>query len=107
MAGRVLVACARVAVAGDRDVFGGMIALLARCATAGAVQAGASAGTRFTALDLKVNFLRPVEADGSHLVAEGTVVHRGSRLVIANTRVTHAGRTVAMATGTTALSPPR
>jgi uncharacterized protein (TIGR00369 family) len=86
-------------------VFGGMIALLAKSATAGAVQAAASAGTRFTALDLKVNFVRAVEADGTELLAEGTVVHRGSRLVIANTKVTHGGRTVAIATGTTALSP--
>jgi hypothetical protein len=39
------------------------------------------------------------------LVAEGTVIHGGSRLVIANTKVTHGGRTVAVATGTTALSP--
>jgi len=86
-------------------VFGGMIALLAKSATAGAVQAAASAGTRFRALDLKVNFLRAVEADGTELFAEGSVVHRGSRLVIANTKITHGGRTVAIATGTTALSP--
>lgn len=86
-------------------VFGGMIALLAKSATAGAVQAAAGADTRFTALDLKVNFLRAVEADGTELLADGTVVHRGSRLVIANTKVTHGGRTVAIATGTTALSP--
>ncbi len=84
-------------------VFGGIIALLAKSATAGAVQAAASAGTRFTALDLKVNFLRAVEADGTELLAKGKVVHRGSRLVIANTEVTHGGRTVAIATGTTAL----
>jgi uncharacterized protein (TIGR00369 family) len=87
-------------------VFGGMIALLAKSATAGAVQSAASAGTRFTALDLKVNFLRAVEADGTELFARGKVVHRGSRLVIANTDVTHGGRTVAIATGTTALAAP-
>ena len=87
-------------------VFGGIIALLAKSATAGAVQTAASAGTRFTALDLKVNFLRAVEADGTELLAEGKVVHRGSRLVIANTNVTHRTRTVALATGTTALTPP-
>jgi uncharacterized protein (TIGR00369 family) len=84
-------------------VFGGTIGLLAKSATAGAVQAAAGAGTRFTALDLKVNFLRAVEADGTELVAEGKVVHRGRRLVIADTEVTHGGRTVAIATGTTAL----
>jgi uncharacterized protein (TIGR00369 family) len=87
-------------------VFGGMIALLAKSATAGAVQAAASAGTRFTALDLKVNFLRAVDADGRHLLATGRVVHRGSRLTIANTEVTHGGRSIAIATGTTALTPP-
>jgi uncharacterized protein (TIGR00369 family) len=87
-------------------VFGGVIALLAKSATAGAVQTAASAGTRFTALDLKVNFLRAVEADGTQLVAEGKVVHRGSRLVIANTNVTHRTRTVAIATGTTGSFPP-
>ena len=87
-------------------VFGGMIALLAKSATAGAVQAAASPGTGFTALDLKANFLRPVDADGGEVVAAGRVVHRGSRLTIANTEVTHKGRPVAIATGTTALTPP-
>jgi uncharacterized protein (TIGR00369 family) len=86
-------------------VFGGAIALLAKSATAGAVQAAAGAGTRFTALDLKVNFLRPVDTDGTELRAEGKVRHRGRRLVIADTTVTHGGRTVATATGTTALTP--
>lgn len=88
-------------------VFGGVIALLAKSATAGAVQAVASAGTRFTALDLKVNFLHAAEADGTELLAEGTVAHRGSRLVIANSSVTQGGRTVAIATGTTALRSPQ
>ena len=87
-------------------VFGGAIALLAKSATAGAMQAAASAGTRFSALDLKVNFLHAVDADGAELQAEGKVRHRGRRLVIADTTVTHGGRTVATATGTTALTPP-
>jgi uncharacterized protein (TIGR00369 family) len=85
-------------------IFGGAIALLAKSATAGAVQAAARAGTRFRALDLKVNFLRPVDVDGMELRAEGKVRHRGRRLVIADTTVTHRGRTVATATGTTALT---
>jgi len=87
-------------------VFGGAVALLAKSATAGAVQATARAGTRFSALDLKVNFLRAVDADGTELRAVGKVRHRGRRLVIADTTVTHGGRTVATATGTTALTPP-
>jgi uncharacterized protein (TIGR00369 family) len=88
-------------------VFGGVIALLAKSATAGAAQAAAGAGTRFRALDLKVNFLRAVDADGTELRAEGKVRHRGRRLVIADTTVTHGGRTVATATGTTGVTPPR
>jgi hypothetical protein len=36
-----------------------MHTLVARSATAGAAETVASTGTRFTALDLKVNFLRP------------------------------------------------
>jgi uncharacterized protein (TIGR00369 family) len=90
----------------NETVFGGVIALLAKSATAGAVQAAAAAGTRFSALDLKVNFLRAVDADGTELRAEGKVRHRGRRLVIADTTMTHGGRTVATATGTTALTPP-
>jgi uncharacterized protein (TIGR00369 family) len=85
-------------------VSGGAIALLAKSATAGAVQAAAGAGTRFSALDLKVNFVRAVDADGTELRAEGKVRHRGRRLVIADSTVSHRGRTVATATGTTALT---
>jgi uncharacterized protein (TIGR00369 family) len=87
-------------------VFGGMIALLAKSAAAGAVQAVAGAGTRFAALDLKVNFLRPVPADGGELLATGTVTHRGRHLTIATADVLHGGRRVATATGTTALTAP-
>jgi len=85
-------------------VFGGLIALLAKDATAGAVQAATDAGTRFRALDLKLNFLHAVYPDGTELRAEGKVRHRGRRLAIADTTVTHGGRTVATATGTTALT---
>ena len=87
-------------------VFGGVIALLANSATGAAVQAIASAGTGFTALDLKVNFLRPARTDGEELIATGAITHRGRRLSIANAVVTYRGRRIAVATGTTALSPP-
>ena len=85
-------------------IFGGAIALLANSAAAAAVQTVAPDGTTYTALDVKVNFLRPVPADGRNLVATGTTVHRGRHLVIATADVQDAdGRRVAMATGTTAL----
>ncbi len=87
-------------------VFGGVIALLAHSASGAAVQTIAPAGTAFTALDLKVNFLRPAHAEGEELTATGSVAHRGRRLSIANAVVTYQGRRIAVATGTTALTPP-
>ena len=87
-------------------VFGGVIALLAKSASGAAVQTIAPAGTGFTALDLKVNFLRPARAEGEELIATGSLTHRGSRLSIANAVVTYRGRRIAIATGTTALRPP-
>lgn len=87
-------------------VFGGVIALLVKSASGAAVQAIAPADTRFTALDLKVNFLRPARAEGEELIATGSIAHRGRRLSVADAVVTYRGRRIAIATGTTALAPP-
>lgn len=87
-------------------VFGGVIALLAKSASGAAVQTIAPAGTGFTALDLKVNFLRPARSEGEELIATGSVTHRGRRLCIANAVIAYRGRRIAIATGTTALTPP-
>jgi len=87
-------------------VFGGVIALLAKSATGATDQTIAPAGTGFTALDLKVNFLRPTRAEGEELIATGSITHRGRRLSIANAVITYRGRRIAIATGTTALTPP-
>ena len=87
-------------------VFGGVIALLANSASGAAVQTIAPAATGFTALDLKVNFLRPVRTEGGELIATGAITHRGRRLSIANAVVTYRDRRIAIATGTTALAPP-
>ena len=84
-------------------VFGGLIALLAKSARGAAVQTIAPAAARFTALDLKVNFLRPTRVEGEELIATGSVTHRGRKLSIANAVVTYRGRRIAIATGTTAL----
>jgi uncharacterized protein (TIGR00369 family) len=87
-------------------VFGGVIALLANSASGAAVQTIAPAGTGFTALDLKVNFLRPASAEDRELIATSAITHRGRRLSIAHAVVTCRGRRIAIATGTTALNPP-
>jgi uncharacterized protein (TIGR00369 family) len=70
-------------------VCGGILTLLAKSAAAAAVQATASRGTSFTALDAKINFLQAVAADGRELLATGTVLHRGKRLAIATAEVMH------------------
>jgi uncharacterized protein (TIGR00369 family) len=87
-------------------VYGGVQALLAKSAAAAAVQSTAPHGTGYTALDVKINFLRAVPADGRELQATGTVLHRGKRLAIATAEVLHGDHRVAVLTGTTALTPP-
>jgi uncharacterized protein (TIGR00369 family) len=87
-------------------VYGGMLTLVAKSAAAAAVQTTAARGTAFTALDVKTNLLRPVPADGSEIVATGTVLHRGKRLAIATADVMHGDVRVAVLTGTTALTSP-
>jgi uncharacterized protein (TIGR00369 family) len=86
-------------------VYGGMLTLLAKSAAAAAVQSTARRGTSFTALDVKINFLRAVPADGGELLATGRVLHRGKRLAIATAEVMHGDVLVAVLTGTTALTP--
>ncbi|HYH28379.1 MAG TPA: PaaI family thioesterase, partial [Actinomycetota bacterium] len=89
-------------------VEGGVIALLADTAIDTAVQTTLPPRTSYAALDLKVNFLRPVDADGADLTAVGTVVHRGRTIAVANAELTDGqGRRVAIATGTTMILPGR
>jgi uncharacterized protein (TIGR00369 family) len=85
-------------------VFGGLLALVASSAGSAAVQSVAPTGTRFAALDMKLNILRPAFPDGTDLVATATVVHAGRKLAIAHTEIMNAeGKPVALASGTTML----
>jgi uncharacterized protein (TIGR00369 family) len=92
-------------------VYGGILTLLAKSAAAAAVQATASRGTSFKALDVKINFLHAVPADGRELLATGTVLHRGKRLAIAAVEVAvevmQGDVRVGVLTGTTALNAVR
>ena len=81
-------------------VQGGAIAMLAETAVVCAVQSTVAAGSRFVTVDLKVNYLRPVRADGAELTARGRVQHRGRTLAIGSSEVVGAdGKPVAVATG--------
>jgi uncharacterized protein (TIGR00369 family) len=86
------------------NVYGRVLTLLAKSAAAAAVQTTAAEGVGFTALDVKVNFLRAIAADGE-LVATGTVLHTGRRLAIATADVMQGDVRVCVLTGTTALTP--
>jgi uncharacterized protein (TIGR00369 family) len=87
---------------------GGFIAVLADVALGMAVQTTVRSGSAFAPVDLKVNYLRPVAADGSLLQASATVVHRGRSLAVAGAEIRDArGRLVALATGSAQILPGR
>lgn len=89
-----------------RRVQGGAIAMLADSALAGAVETVTPAGTAIATIDIKVNFLRPVQGDGRELVAIGRVEHAGRTLAIANAELFDADeRRVAIATGSSMFLP--
>jgi uncharacterized protein (TIGR00369 family) len=91
-----------------RTVQGGVTAMLADSAMMNAVLTTAPAGTAIAGLDLKVNFLRPVIADGSELEARAAVVHRGRTIAIGRATVANAsGKPVAIATGSAMYLPGR
>jgi uncharacterized protein (TIGR00369 family) len=85
-------------------VEGGMIAMVADAALQSAIQTIVPAGTAMASVDLKVNFLRPAPADGRDLVAQGRVTHAGRSLVLSNAEVRNRDdKMVAMATGSAML----
>jgi uncharacterized protein (TIGR00369 family) len=89
-------------------VEGGVIAMLADSALVSAVQTTAPAGAALGAIDLKVNFLRPVFPDGRDLVARGRVRHSGRTITVSEAEVVNAdGKTVALATGSVLVLPGR
>ena len=87
---------------------GGTIAMLADFAITIAVLTTAPAGQAIAGLDLKVNFLRPVNGDGRELSARARVEHSGRTLAISRATITDADeRPVMLATGTTMRLPGR
>lgn len=87
---------------------GGAIAMLADASLSGAVQTTIPAGTSFAPLDLKVNFLRPVDATGGDLVARARITHRGRTIAVADAELEGPdGKRVAVATGTSMILPDR
>ncbi len=86
--------------------YGGIIALFLDGGINTAVTTTLPPAASFGTLDLKVNFLRPVTADGRDLVAEATVVHRGRTIAVTTAEVEDAdGKRVAMATSSAMILP--
>jgi uncharacterized protein (TIGR00369 family) len=89
-----------------RRLYGGALALLADAGLTSAVQTTVPAGTAIAPLDMKLQFLRPVRANGRDLTIRSTVVHRGRTLAVANAKVLiPGGKVAALATSTWLIVP--
>lgn len=87
---------------------GGSIGMLGHAALATAVISTLPAGTAYSPVDVKVNFLRPVLGDGRDLIAHGVVTHRGKTLAIGVADIFNSeGKKVATATGSTMIVSER
>jgi uncharacterized protein (TIGR00369 family) len=88
-------------------VHGGVIATLLDSALGCTVQSMLPAGTSYTTLELKVNYLRPVTARMGTVYAEGKIIHVGGRIATAEGRLTDAaGKLYAHATTTCIIMRP-
>jgi uncharacterized protein (TIGR00369 family) len=88
-------------------VHGGVITTILDSAMGCAVHTTLPAGTTYTTLELKVNFVRAVVLGSGPVVAEGTVVHRGGTVATAEARLVREddGKLVAHATSTLLVMP--
>ena len=86
--------------------YGGIIAMILDVGIITAVTTTLPPATSFGTLDLKVNFLRPVTADGRDLRAHARVVHRGRTMAVTTAELEDAdGTRAAMATSSALILP--
>jgi uncharacterized protein (TIGR00369 family) len=71
-------------------VHGGIAASLLDSAMGCSVLSLLPAGHRFTTLEIKVNYLRPVTTTTGIITCEGAVIHHGARTATAEARITDA-----------------
>lgn len=87
-------------------VHGGLVCTLLDSALGCATHTTLPAGTGYTSIEIKVNYLRPVIADSGPLTCIGRVTKPGRRVTFAEGEVIDAaGRTVATASGTLLVFP--
>jgi uncharacterized protein (TIGR00369 family) len=90
-------------------VHGGLACAVFDSAMGCAVHTRLPAGTGYTTLELKVNFLRPITAETGLVLCEGRALHVGGRIATADARLTDGeGRLCGHATTTCMVfRPPR
>jgi uncharacterized protein (TIGR00369 family) len=85
-------------------VHGGVACTLLDSAMGSAVMTTLDEKTGYSTVDITVHLTRPISAQTGPIVAEGRVVHRGSRIATAEGRLTDGdGRLLAHATATCVL----
>jgi len=83
------------------NVQGGVPSSVIDAATGSAVYSLLPAGVRYTSLDLKVNYVRPITLESGPLRCEAWTVHMGTRTGIAEAKLTDGqGRLYAFGTST-------
>jgi uncharacterized protein (TIGR00369 family) len=88
------------------SVHGGAALTLLDSAMSCAVHTLLDPGVRYTTLEVKANFVRPIAADVGVIRCEGTVVHAGSRVATAEGKLTDgAGKLLAHGTTTCLIMP--
>jgi uncharacterized protein (TIGR00369 family) len=70
------------------SVHGGVALTLLDSAMGCAVHTLLEPGVGYTTLEVKTNFVRPIKAETGLIRCEGTVIHKGSRVVTAEGKVT-------------------
>jgi len=92
----------------EARVYGGVTAYLAHDSMAIALQSTLPKATGYATLDLTVNFVRPIPADGRELRARARVFHKGRTFAVAGTEIVNAdGKTVATASSSSMVLPGR
>ncbi len=86
---------------------GGLAATLLDSALGCAVHSTLPAGTGYTTLEIKVNYVRPITRETGLLRCEATTIHRGGRIATSEGKVTDAeGRLYAHGTTTCMIFRP-
>jgi uncharacterized protein (TIGR00369 family) len=69
-------------------VHGGIACSMLDAATGSAVYSMLPAGVGYTSIDLKINYIRPVMVKTGRMLAEGRIIHMGTRVAVAEGRFT-------------------